>query len=217
MSPAPTPWHVDCRDRVRRGHRVVAGVLVEVDKDRRGSRSLRHHVVVASSGIRCSTSRANASAPRHCVGEAPSGLMRTYTCSPVPPDVSGKPRMPSSSAPRGRPGDAADTVERTVRVSSRSIRHSSGFSTSKRREFHGWNSTVDICTAQMTSAALVTHNSSAVRPPRKQISHVSRPRRRPGGQALLMDFRAVDALGEAVQHHSGGRAAPGTIPSPTAR
>ena len=33
---------------------------------------------------------------------------------------------------------------------SRSIRHSSGFSVSARRLFQGWNSTVDICTAQIT-------------------------------------------------------------------
>ena len=30
-------------------------------------------------------------------------------------------------------------------IGSRSIRHSSGRSTSARRTFHGWNSTVDIC------------------------------------------------------------------------
>jgi len=30
--------------------------------------------------------------------------------------------------------------------------------------FHGWNSTVDICTAQMTSARRVTQSSSACRP-----------------------------------------------------
>jgi hypothetical protein len=44
------------------------------------------------------------------------------------------------------------------------MRHSSGVSTSARREFQGWNSTVDICTAQMTWASSVTHSSSAVRP-----------------------------------------------------
>ena len=49
-------------------------------------------------------------------------------------------------------------------IGSRSIRHSSGFSTSARREFHGWNSTVDICTAQITAASSVTHSSSACSP-----------------------------------------------------
>ena len=34
------------------------------------------------------------------------------------------------------------------------------------REFQGWNSTVAICTAQITAASSVTHNSSAVRPNR---------------------------------------------------
>lgn len=43
------------------------------------------------------------------------------------------------------------------------MRHSSGVSVSARREFHGWNSTVDICTAQATWAISVTHSSSAVR------------------------------------------------------
>ena len=46
---------------------------------------------------------------------------------------------------------------------SRSIRHSSGFSGSSRRVFHGWNSTVDICTAQITRASSVTQSSSALR------------------------------------------------------
>jgi hypothetical protein len=43
------------------------------------------------------------------------------------------------------------------------MRHSSGFSVSARREFHGWNSTVDICTAQTTSPSWVTQSSSACR------------------------------------------------------
>src|SRR5665254_18670 len=37
------------------------------------------------------------------------------------------------------------------------MRHSSGFSVSARREFQGWNSTVDIWTAQVTLAISVTH------------------------------------------------------------
>ena len=41
------------------------------------------------------------------------------------------------------------------------MRYSSGRSVSARREFHGWNSTVDICTAQVTAASSVTHSSSA--------------------------------------------------------
>ena len=46
-------------------------------------------------------------------------------------------------------------------MGSMSMRHSSGFSTSARREFQGWNSTVAICTAQITLASSVTHSSSA--------------------------------------------------------
>ena len=42
---------------------------------------------------------------------------------------------------------------------SRSIRHSSGFSVSSRRLFQGWNSTVDICTAQMTTVEFHPWNS----------------------------------------------------------
>ena len=49
-------------------------------------------------------------------------------------------------------------------MGSRSIRHSSGCSVFARLEFQGWNSTVDICTAQITLAVSVTHNSSAKRP-----------------------------------------------------
>jgi len=51
-------------------------------------------------------------------------------------------------------------------IGSRSMRHSSGCSVSARREFQGWNSTVDICTAQITEPSSVTHSSSAVRPQR---------------------------------------------------
>ena len=44
------------------------------------------------------------------------------------------------------------------------MRHSSGDSVSARREFQGWNSTVDIWTAQITLASSVTHSSYAWRP-----------------------------------------------------
>ena len=59
--------------------------------------------------------------------------------------------------------DALDGLPRAQRIGSRSMRHSSGFSVSARRLFHGWNSTVDICTAQITCASSVTQSSSAVR------------------------------------------------------
>ena len=65
----------------------------------------------------------------------------------------------------------------------------------------GWNSTVDICTAQMTLASSVTHSSSAVRPKRgKVIRTVCSQSGAPRGIALLVDLLAVDAAREAVQH-----------------
>ena len=53
------------------------------------------------------------------------------------------------------------------------MRSSSGRSVSARRECHGWNSTVDICTAQATLASSVTHSSSAVRPDGNRTCTVS--------------------------------------------
>ncbi len=50
------------------------------------------------------------------------------------------------------------------------MRHSSGLSVSARRLFQGWNSTVDICTAQITLASSVTQSSSAVRFQRGNVS-----------------------------------------------
>ncbi len=81
------------------------------------------------------------------------------------------------------------------------MRHSSGISVSARRLFHGWNSTVDICTAQTTWAISVTHSSSAVRFQRGKCSwtvsiHGGRPRRQP----LLVHLLAAHAGREPVQH-----------------
>jgi hypothetical protein len=53
------------------------------------------------------------------------------------------------------------------------MRSSSGRSVSARRECHGWNSTVDICTAHTTLPSSVTHSSSAVRPDGNRTSTVS--------------------------------------------
>jgi hypothetical protein len=47
---------------------------------------------------------------------------------------------------------------------SRSIRSSSGWSTSSARVCHGWNVTVPRLAAQATSAGDVTHRASAERP-----------------------------------------------------
>ena len=86
-------------------------------------------------------------------------------------------------------------------IGSRSIRHSSGFSTSARREFHGWNSTVDICTAQITWASSVTHSSSAVRFVAREVTRtVSSHGGAPCGTRFWCTFSPRDALGEPVQH-----------------
>ena len=78
------------------------------------------------------------------------------------PDVFGQPVAPTSSSTSCTTPATRCTVSNPHSgIGSRSIRHSSGRSTSARREFHGWNSTVDICTAQITSAGCVTHSSSA--------------------------------------------------------
>ena len=67
-------------------------------------------------------------------------------------------------------------------------------------EFHGWNSTVDICTAQTTSAGCWTHSSSAVGSSVGSGPARSRPVRGALRQALLVDLLAGDAGREAVQH-----------------
>lgn len=73
--------------------------------------------------------------------------------------------MPSSSSTSWATWAVRRTLSKSQSgIGSRSIRHSSGFSVSNLREFHGWNSTVDICTAHATDASSVTHTSSAVRP-----------------------------------------------------
>ena len=91
--------------------------------------------------------------------------MRTYTCSPRPPDVFGQPTAPSSSSTSwATPATVRTRLIGHSGIGSRSIRHSSGTSTSARREFQGWNSTVDIWTAQITCASSVTHSSSAWSP-----------------------------------------------------
>ena len=88
-------------------------------------------------------------------------------CSPFPPEVLGQPTAPiSSSTSRATFATLRTESKDASGIGSRSIRHSSGRSTSARREFHGWNSTVDICTAQITLPSSVTHSSSAVRPKR---------------------------------------------------
>jgi hypothetical protein len=120
----------------------------------------------------------------------------------LPPEVFGKPTIPnSSSTSRTTPATTRTRSNPASGIGSRSIRHSSGRSTSARRTFHGWNSTVDICTAQMTDPSSVTHSSSAVRFQRGKCSrtvcnHGGAPVRDP----LLVDLLAGQPLGEPVQH-----------------
>ena len=88
---------------------------------------------------------------------------------------------------------------------------------SARREFQGWNSTVDIWTAQITLASSVTHSSSAVRLKRGKnkvtvCTHGGAPRgsrfwctlspASPSGKRCIMQGRSRSAL---------------TMPSPTDR
>ncbi len=97
------------------------------------------------------------------------------------------------------------------------MRHSSGFSVSARREFHGWNSTVDICTAQMTSASLVTHSSSACRLYRGNVTRtVSSQGGAPCGTRFWCTFSPARPSGKRCSMHGRSRSAR-TMPSPTDR
>ena len=97
------------------------------------------------------------------------------------------------------------------------MRHSSGFSVSARREFHGWNSTVDICTAQMTLPSSVTHNSSAVRLNLGKNSWtVSTHGGAPRGNLFWCTLSPLSPSGNRCIMHGRSRSAR-TMPSPTLR
>ena len=86
-------------------------------------------------------------------------------CMPLPPEVFGQPTAPSSSSTSCTTCATRRTVAKSQSgIGSRSMRHSSGRSVSARREFQGWNSTVDICTAQITLAELGDAQLVGVRP-----------------------------------------------------
>lgn len=174
--------------------------------------------MVTSSGARRSTSRANARAARRTSPNVHSGAIRTYTCNPRPPEVFGQPTAPSSSST-----SCATRATRRTRpnpqsgIGSRSIRHSSGRSVSARREFHGWNSTVDICTAHTTSASFVTHNSSACRLYRGKCTRtVSNHGGAPCGTRFWCTLSPVTPFGNRCIMHGRSRNAR-TTPSPTER
>ena len=152
--------------RVGGRHRVVTGVLVVVDEHR------RRVPVLAPPRRRDVLWRPPFDLPGEgqCrgphVGE-PVGRLDAHV--DVHPVAARRLRPPDrAELVEHLVGDAGDPSDRgdvgTPASGSRSIRHSSGFSTSARREFHGWNSTVDICTAQITAASSVTQSSSAWSP-----------------------------------------------------
>ena len=154
----------DAADRVGAGDRVVAGVLVVVDEH------LARVAVLAPPG-RGRRRPGRGARPRGRRRARP-GARRVKPQSRLDPHVdvqarcrrrswASRPRRARRAprARRARPG--ARVPNGQSGIGSRSIRHSSGRSVSARREFHGWNSTVDICTAQITLASSVTHSSSA--------------------------------------------------------
>ena len=97
------------------------------------------------------------------------------------------------------------------------MRHSSGCSTCARREFHGWNSTVDICTAQMTWASSVTHSSSACWPYRgKWTRTVCSHGGAPPGTRFWWTLSPLSPVGKRCIMQGRSRSAL-TIPGPTAR
>ena len=97
------------------------------------------------------------------------------------------------------------------------MRHSSGFSVSARREFHGWNSTVDICTAQITLPSSVTHSSSALRLYRGKCTRtVSTHGGAPCGSRFWCTFSPLVPSGNRCSMHGRSRNAR-TMPSPTLR
>ena len=107
-------------------------------------------------------------------------------CTPRLPDVFGNPRQPSS-ARTSRALAAATSMTSWKSVpgcGSRSMRSSSGWSTSTRRTGHGWKVIVFCCAHQATVASSVGHTSSAVRPLGKVMCAVSTH----GGAPLLMRF-----------------------------
>ena len=97
------------------------------------------------------------------------------------------------------------------------MRHSSGFSVSSRRLFQGWNSTVDICTAQITEPSSVTHSSSAVRFQRGKCSRtVSTHGGAPAGSRFWCTLSPARPLGKRCIMQGRSKSAL-TMPGPTAR
>ena len=123
-------------------------------------------------------------------------------CTPRLPEVLGQPVQPTSASTSRTTAATRFASSKSVPGwGSRSMRSSSGCSTASRRVCQGWNSTVDICTAQTTDANSVTQSSSAVRPDGNDTSHRLDPVGSTLGQPLLVDLLArPDTLRKAMQH-----------------
>ena len=139
-------------------------------------------------------------------------------CIPEPPDVLGHPTAPSSSSTSCATWATRCTVAKSHSgPGSRSMRHSSGFSVSARRLFHGWNSTVDICTAQITAASSVTHSSWTSRSKRgKWMLTVSSHGGALAGTFFWCTLSPASPFGNRCSMHGRSYRAL-TMPSPTAR
>ena len=138
-------------------------------------------------------------------------------CRPLPPEVFGQPVAPRSSSTSCATCATRRTRRAQSGIGSRSIRHSSGFSVSARREFQGWNSTVDICTDQITLPSSVTHSSSACRPYRGKCTRtVCTQSGAPRGSRFWCTFSPLTPSGNRCIMQGRSRSAL-TMPSPTLR
>ena len=133
-SPSRQPAH-----RVRAGDRVVAGVLVVVDEHLVGLAVLAPPGRRRVARRRAARPRARTQARHGARRRTPSGARsaRRRGCPTRRRSSASRPRR-ARRAPRGRRARPGGRVSnRQSGIGSRSIRHSSGRSTSARREFHG--------------------------------------------------------------------------------
>ena len=182
---------------------MVPGVLVVVDEQRRRITVLappRGRHVVGRPALDLAGERQRGPPD---VGEAERRLDADVDVQP--PAARGlrpaRPRPSSSSTSCTTPATRRTVAGGHSGIGSRSMRHSSGFSTSARREFQGWNSTVDICTAQITCGQLGHAQLVGVQAVAREVDpHGLQPRRGAARHPLLVDLLAAHPLGEAVHH-----------------
>ena len=141
----------------------------------RSPRSSFHHLVVTRSGIRRSSSRPNAIAAVAYVGERPARLDPQVDVDAAVARRLGEPAVAELVEQHAGPRRAtrAASAKSVPGCGSRSMRSSSGCSTSSRRTGHGWNVMVPICAAQAATAGSVGQTSSATRPDGNAICAVS--------------------------------------------